>query len=294
MMSNYLITIPDTHFTMKLELSHTVTETSANVSSILTTLSGLPKQRIKDAMAKGAVSLKRGKHTKRIRRIDTAVKSGDILQLHYDDHLLALSPPVIDCIEDRNNYSIWHKPAGIMSQGNQFGDHMSILRIIEKQLNNKREVFPVHRLDRETSGLIIVAHNKKMAATLSSLFQTQQIEKNYQAIVLGETEESGTIDRALDKKKAVTHFKRISFNQETNCSLLDIRLETGRTHQIRRHCDSIGHPIMGDPKYGVGNKNRQGLQLIAYKLTFRCPIQHQQVIIQLAEPFTEKAQPEQN
>ena len=174
-----------------------------------------------------------------------------------------------------------------MSQGNQFGDHMSILRIIEKQLHNKREVFPVHRLDRETSGLIIVAHNKKMAATLSSLFQTQQIQKNYQAIVLGEIEESGTIDRALDKKKAVTHFKRINFNQETNCSLIDIRLETGRTHQIRRHCDSIGHPIMGDPKYGVGNKNREGLQLIAYKLIFNCPIEHQEITIELAEPFAE-------
>ena len=272
---------------MKLELSHTVTEISANASSILTTLSVLPKQRIKDAMAKGAVSLKRGKHTKRIRRIDTAVKPGDILQLNYDDSLLALKPPVIQCLEDHRSYSVWFKPAGIMSQGNQFGDHMSILRIIEKQNDNKREVFPVHRLDRETSGLIIVAHSKKMAATLSSLFQTQQIEKSYQAIVLGKTEKTGTIDRVLDKKNAITHFKRLSFNQETNHSLIDIRLETGRTHQIRRHCDSIGHPIMGDPRYGTGNKNQQGLQLVAYKLTFRCPIRHQQVIIELPEPFAQ-------
>lgn len=270
---------------MKLELSHTVADTTSNASSILTTLSGLPKQRIKDAMAKGAVSLKRGKHTKRIRRIDTAVKPGDVLQLHYDDSLLALKPPIIDCLEDRSGYSVWLKPAGIMSQGNQFGDHMSILRIIEKQLDNKREVFPVHRLDRETRGLIVVAHSKKMAAALSTLFQTQQIEKNYQAVVLGKTEETGTIDRALDKKSAITHFRRLSFNQDVNTSLMDIRLETGRTHQIRRHCESIGHPIIGDPKYGTGNKNKLGLQLVAYKLTFRCPIEHQPVIIELPEPF---------
>ncbi len=259
-----------------------------------TTLSGLPKQRIKDAMTKGAVALKRGKHTKRIRRIDTTVKPGDILQLHYDDSLLALKPPVIDCLEDRSSYSVWFKPAGIISQGNQFGDHMSILRIMEKQLSNKREVFPVHRLDRETSGLIIVAHTKKMAATLSSLFQTQQIEKNYQAIVLGKIEEAGAIDRALDKKNAITHFKRLSFNEEANNSLIDIRLETGRTHQIRHHCDSVGHPIIGDPKYGTGNKNRQGLQLVAYKLTFRCPINHQQLIIELPEPFAKNTQPAHN
>lgn len=172
---------------MKLELTHTVVNHSAKnspeesnliASTILSTLSGLPKQRIKDAMSKGAVSLKRGKQTKRIRKNNTTVKPGDILQLHYDDSLLALRPPVIDCLEDRTSYSVWFKPAGIMSQGNQFGDHMSMLRIVQTQFNNKREVFPVHRLDRETSGLIIIAHTKKWQRPFLPYFRHNKLKKN--------------------------------------------------------------------------------------------------------------------
>ncbi len=275
--------------TMKLKIAHSVTEASPSCASVLTGLSGLSKQRIKDAMSKGAVTLKRGKQTKRIRRAETPVKVGDLVSLNYDDSLLSLKPPMISCLEDRMGYSIWFKPAGIISQGNQFGDHMSILRIIETQLHNKREVFPVHRLDRETRGLVIVAHNKKMAAILSEMFQQHKIEKYYQAIVLGQTPESGTIDQPLDDKDAITHFSTIDLDPVRNTSRLDIRLETGRTHQIRRHLEAINHPIMGDPRYGEGNKNRQGLLLVAYRLVFTCPIRHQPIDIALPEPFPTKA-----
>jgi tRNA pseudouridine32 synthase/23S rRNA pseudouridine746 synthase len=274
--------------TMKLKIAHTATEATPSCASLLTGLSGLSKQRIKDAMSKGAVTLKRGKQTKRIRRAETPVKVGDLISLNYDDSLLALKPPMISCLDDRMGYSVWFKPAGIMSQGNQFGDHMSILRIIETQLHNKREVFPVHRLDRETRGLIIVAHNKKMAAILSEMFQQHKIEKCYQAIVLGETPIEGTINKPLDDKEAITHFTRVSYDSARNTSQLDIRLETGRTHQIRRHLEMINHPIMGDPKYGEGNKNRQGLLLVAYRLSYTCPIRHQAVTIALPEPFPAK------
>ncbi len=273
---------------MKINLEHPVVEAAPNIAKLAASLSGLSKARVKDAMSKGALSLKRGKQTRRIRRAETAVKSGDILYLNYDESLLALKPPMISCLEDRMGYSIWFKPAGVMSQGNQYGDHMSILRIVEKQLHQKREVFPVHRLDRETRGLVMVAHNKKMAATLSTMFQQHQIEKGYQAIVLGKTEASGKIDIALDGKQAVTHFTRIGYDEERGTSQVDIQLETGRTHQIRRHFEQIGHPLMGDPKYGSGNKNRQGLLLVAYKLSFLCPIRKDQITLALPDPFPSK------
>jgi tRNA pseudouridine32 synthase/23S rRNA pseudouridine746 synthase len=272
----------------RLTYKQTVKEAHRNLAAFLADETGLPKGRIKDAMNKGAVQLRRGKQLKRVRRAETAIQAGDQIAFHYDANLLALKPPIPSCLEDRMGYSIWFKPAGVMSQGNDFGDHVSMLRIAEKLLGNKREVFLVHRLDRETRGLIIIAHNKKMAAMFSELFQKGDISKGYRAIVLGNAPESVAIDTPLDDRDAVTHVTNLSYDEERNTSEVDVDLETGRTHQIRRHLESIGHPIMGDPKYGKENKNRDGLQLIAYRLRFQCPIRRDQVDICLPEPFKPK------
>jgi tRNA pseudouridine32 synthase/23S rRNA pseudouridine746 synthase len=272
----------------RLTYQDTVKEAHRNLATYLAEQTGLPKGRIKDAMNKGAVQLKRGKQTKRVRRAETAIQANDQISFHYDAHLLSLNPPMPSCVEDRMGYSIWFKPAGVMSQGTDFGDHMSMLRIAEKQLGNKREVFLVHRLDRETRGLMIIAHNKKMAALLSELFQKNEIKKGYRAIVLGEPQADVTVSTPLDGRSAITHLRNVKFDGQRNTSEVDIDLETGRTHQIRRHLDSIGHPIMGDPKYGQNNKNREGLQLIAYRLNFQCPIRKDLVDIALPEPFKSK------
>lgn len=257
---------------MKLSQEHRVTTATDSAASLLCELTTLPKARIKDAMTKGAVSLKRGKQTRRIRRANTPLKVGDVIALYYDDALLSLTPASITCITDQQGYSIWFKPAGIMTQGNEFGDHLSLLRLVELHFEQKRDVFLIHRLDRETQGLVIIAHNKTMAAAFSQLLQTHRIEKRYHAQVLGEAPEHCTIDQPLDGKRAVTHVTRLAYNLERNVSLVDVLLETGRTHQIRRHLDRIGHPIIGDPRYGKGNKNRAGLQLMAYQLAFDCPL----------------------
>jgi len=272
----------------KVTINHTVTEAAPSACKLLASLSGLPKGRIKDAMNKGAVTIKRGKKTLRLRRAETIVKPGEILGLNYDAALLSLKSPHVSCLEDRMGYSVWFKPAGVMSQGNQYGDHMSILRIAEIQLGMKREVFLVHRLDRETRGIVLIAHNKKMAAQLSTMFQEHAITKRYRAIVKGKTPEKGSINTPLDDKASVTHFTRVAYESELDTSELDITLETGRTHQIRRHLESINHPVMGDPKYGKDNKNRQGLQLVAYALEFTCPIKRQSTVFSLPEPFPRK------
>lgn len=256
---------------MKVEFKHTVTEQEAgcDAASFLCALSQLPKQRIKDAMSKGAVILKR-KQGKRLRRATEKLQVGDQLSLSYDDTILSRTPPTgICCLERRKAFSIWFKPAGLMSQGTAFGDHLSLLRIAELQLN--LNVFLVHRLDRETAGLMLIAHTKASAATLSKMFEQHQIEKMYHAQVIGQTEQSGIIDQGLDGKASVTHYECLDYNPRLNQSLLRIRLETGRLHQIRRHLAAIDHPVVGDPRYGTGNKNSDGLQLTAVKLAFVCP-----------------------
>ena len=246
--------------------------------------SGLSKTRIKDAMNKGAVWLSRPKgRSNRIRKATAALKAGDSLALYYDAGLLSLAPPAPDCLSDQNRYSVWFKPAGLLTQGTRYGDHCSLLRQAELFFKSKRAVFPVHRLDREASGLVLIAHDKVAAGRLSALFRSQQIIKRYRAQVLGDPAAEGhpsTIDQPLEGKAAVTEFTVTGYDPALNISLVDIIIHTGRKHQIRRHFEAIGFPVIGDPLYGSGNKNKAGLKLAATSLEFQCPIQGKNMIFE--------------
>jgi len=235
----------------------------------------LSKGRIKNAMNKGAVWLKKtnGKQN-RIRRATTSLKTGDNLFLYYDEKLLALTPPAADCIIDQKRYSVWFKPAGLITQGTSYGDHCSLLRAVELFFHNKRKIFLIHRLDREAAGIVLVAHDKGAAGKLSRLFQNRSIVKHYRAQVLGnltDSKKEDTIQIPLDGKTAITNFNAVSHDPSSNTTRVEVVIQTGRKHQIRRHFDMIGFPVMGDPVYGEGNKNTEGMQLTATALEFKCP-----------------------
>jgi tRNA pseudouridine32 synthase/23S rRNA pseudouridine746 synthase len=238
--------------------------------------SGISKVRIKDAMNKGAVWLKRTHGNQyRIRRATTILKSGDQISFYYDENLLALKPPAAECISDQKRYSVWFKPAGMMTQGTEYGDHCSLLRGTELFFKNKRQVFPVHRLDREAAGIVLVAHDKGSAGKLSRLFQSRSIVKHYRTQVLGNLAEKNpedTIRIPLDGKPAETEYKAGDYDPASNTTNVDVIMRSGRKHQIRRHFEMIGFPVMGDPRYGKGNKDTSGLRLIATALEFECPI----------------------
>jgi tRNA pseudouridine32 synthase/23S rRNA pseudouridine746 synthase len=259
------------------------------VCDFLSTHTGLSKTRIKDAMAKGAVWLKKkGGKRRRVRRTTTPIKSGDFLALHYDERLLAVSPPMGICLGDKKHYSVWYKPPGLMTQGTMYGDHCSLLRQTETFFNPRRGVFPVHRLDREASGLVLVAHSRDAASKLSRLFQKHQIEKHYRIEILGNLfreMKSGTITQPLDGKDAITDFEVDRYDPGKNTSVVNVVIRTGRLHQIRRHFEAIGFPVMGDPRYGSGNKNVEGMQITAVALHFICPFAQQQVVFKLDEAF---------
>jgi len=242
--------------------------------SALSRVSELPKTRLKDAMAKGAVWLKRGKSTKRLRRSTAELRKGDELTLYYNQDILALKAPEPLLLADEKHYSVWNKPAGLLAQGSREGDHCSLLRIAEQQLG--REVYLVHRLDREASGLMLIAHNNKAAAALSALFaqqdETALIRKIYQVTVKGVLPEQGSFTAVLDGKSAHTLYTRELMNNDTQTSSARVELITGRKHQIRRHFAEAGFGVMGDPLYGSNNKNSEGLQLKAVSLEFVCPI----------------------
>lgn len=265
---------------MKIEKKISVCE-KVPAAELLASETGLPKGRIKDAMNKGAVVHQRGRQRKFLRRATGQLLPGDRVEIHYDEQILALQPPPLILVEDRHDYSIWHKAAGMLSQSSPWGDHNSVLRQAELQLSPRRDCLSVHRLDRETEGLIIVAHNGKAAAALSRMFQQHRVGKYYRALVKGRTGLEGRIERKLDGKAASTRFERLSYDDDNDCSLLDIRLDSGRKHQIRRHLADARHPLLGDPRYGKGNKNTAGLQLVAYRLSFICPLTARNVDVKI-------------
>lgn len=270
----------------RLEMKRTVTADDAPVLvDFLHQHSGLSKQQIKDAANKGAVLLRRAGSTRRVRRAKTDLRIGDSVELHYDRDLLALQPPAARCIADHNTYSVWYKPAGLLAQGNEFGDHCALTRQAELSWTPPRQVWLIHRLDREAAGLMLLAHSRQAAAKLSQQFQHNKVQKQYRVQVRGDIGttlgQQGRIQQALDGKPARTDFQVLRWDAQTQRSTLQVNIHTGRLHQIRRHLADAGFPVIGDPRYGTGNKSAEGLRLVAVSLAFQCPQRRAQVMVEL-------------
>jgi len=181
-------------------------------------------------------------------------------------------------VEDNENFCVINKPSGIAVQlGTK--SRKNVLDIL-RYCNEFKDSTPyiVHRIDKETTGLLIVAKNRKFAQLFTSLFRIRKIHKTYLGIVLGSFEKKkGTLKDELiyyegEKKiktNAITHYNVLDSNN--NYSLLKLNPETGRKHQLRRQMLMYGHPIIGDSKYRISSSNlskKQSLMLHAYKINF--------------------------
>jgi len=209
------------------------------------------------------------------------VQSGQVIQLMEPE----LRPskifefPLTILFED-NYIAVINKPAGIVVSGNQYRTIQNALSynltdsIAEDALACP---MPAHRLDHATSGLLLIAKTRKARVVLGKYFENRQIDKKYQAIVIGKTLASGTIDFLIDGKAAHTRFEtnRIVHSLKNDyLTLVDLYPTTGRTHQLRIHLAKSGWPILGDKLYGQEGmilKNK-GLFLTAVGLSFPHPI----------------------
>lgn len=274
--------------TIEIELTIKPEDVAVKASRLLADASGLSQAKIKDAMQKGAVWLQRGQSQKRLRRASKTLKAGDVLQLNYHPQILSQTVPKPTLIHDSSDYSVWFKPCGMACQGSRWGDFASIDRWVALNgfEDKQRPVHLVHRLDRATTGLILLAHNKKAARLFSEMFASGQIDKRYQAIVKGDFSKCANplrVDEPIDGKSSSTEFSLVEF--KNGKSLLDVKLMTGRKHQIRRHLSGIGFPIVGDRLYGHGADDGTDLQLQSVRLAFDCPFKGEKQVFQLDQKF---------
>lgn len=199
------------------------------------------------------------------------------------------------------------KPAGLLTQPDRNTDESLIDQTrqwIKEKYNKPNNIFLglVHRLDRNVSGVVLFARTSKAASRLSKQFREGTTKKIYRAIVLGKLkEEHTTLVHYLRKEKSLraTVFPRetptakrseLSYeviNSLENKSLLEVSLSTGRFHQIRAQMAFIGHPIIGDVKYGAPEPlPNQEIALYAHKLVFSHPVSNEEITLTAPEPKT--------
>ena len=237
-----------------------------------------------------------------IKKMSYKVQEGDVIHINVPEAREANIKPEnipIDIIYQDNDIIVVNKPKGLVvhpADGNPDGTLVNAIMAICKDglsgIGGELRPGIVHRLDKDTSGLLIVAKNDKAHRLMSEQIKNREVRKIYIALVKGVVAENeATIDMPIgrstkdrkkmavrkDGKEAVTHFKVLK--RYPSYTLLEVKIDTGRTHQIRVHMAEIGHPVVGDMVYSSG-KNEFGVEgqmLHAKSLDFKHPITGEQM-----------------
>lgn len=225
------------------------------------------------------------------------IKQADRIQLwDLEENLPSPFPMDLNIIFEDEHFAVVFKPAGVAVSGNQFRTMVNAL-IDQLKPSMQPDALkwgrPVHRLDKATSGLLLIAKTITVLKALGKAFEEKKIIKTYHALVMGETPAQGEMNLAVDGRLAVTAFSKVEMVRSLRngyITLLKLTPQTGRTHQIRIHCARSGFPILGDQLYANGTKSNKGLFLVATGLQLCHPVTGDEVSFEVPLPHKFSAQ----
>jgi len=226
----------------------------------------------------------------------TYIKGGESIELLIPDEVDVKKKLVfaLDVLFEDEYLALIHKPVGILVSGNHFKTIANALtqNIKKSKLPDAAKPQPVHRLDYETTGILLIGKTNSSIRALNKMFEEKKIEKTYFAITIGKMNSQGKITSKVDGKKSESNYSvqtSVSSKRFGKLNLLKLEPKTGRKHQLRKHLCGIGNPILGDKKYGIEHLilNGKGLYLHAYSLKFTHPFTNEQLFLkdELPEKF---------
>ena len=268
---------------MKQERTYTIQNETTLLPFLLETVKGISRNSVKNLLTRRQVMV----NGQSVTRHDHALKPGDTVEI--------LAPgakaPVFPILYEDNDIIVIDKPAGLLCVATEKEKNKTAYHLVSEYLKGKgQRVFIVHRLDKDTSGVLMFAKSEKVKRAYQDNWDTLVKQRTYLALVEGTPEQTeGTIHSYLKEtdthlvysverpggsaKEAITHYRLLK--QKGELALLQVELETGRKNQIRVHMKDMGHPVTGDKKYDAKLNTLGRLGLHAH-------------IVRVTNPFTKK------